>query len=91
MLIISLFSPCNIHVCRESCVFMEDGPVVEVGRNALGLLGLTDIHHVQRNTVGIFNFNKWINGMQHRFQLIKEDPRGISSVFSGILLDVWRI
>lgn len=47
---VGLLSPGHAHVRGQSGVLVEESPVVGLGCQVLGLLGVADVDHVQINT-----------------------------------------
>lgn len=47
---IGFLSPGDAPVCRQSCVVVEEGPVVGVGCQVLSFLGVANVDHVQVDT-----------------------------------------
>ena len=44
---ISLLRPGNAPISRQRGVLVQEGPVVGLGRQVLGLLGMADVHHIR--------------------------------------------
>lgn len=55
---VGLLSPGDVHVGWQSCILVEESPVVGLGCQVLSLLGVADVDHVQINTKDKIHFHK---------------------------------